>query len=104
MRIYSEITKKEYKTVDECLAAEKKYAEDQKALQKEEKEKAATKKMRADEVQNAYAKVCEAQKEYIKLRNAFVEDYGYFHMTYRSSDDIPFFNFFEDFFRFPSVT
>ena len=99
MRIYSEITKKEYKTVDECLAAEKKYAEDQKALQKEEKEKAAAKKMRADEVQAAYAKVCEAQKEYIKLRNAFVEDYGYFHMSYYEPNVTSPFSIFEDLFR-----
>ena len=27
--------------------------------------------------------------KYIELRNQFIEDYGYFHMTYRDSEDVP---------------
>ena len=81
MKIYSEKTKKEYSTVDECLAAEKEVDD--------ENEKSAEKRDRAKEIEDAYTKYREDYAKYIELRNQFIEDYGYFHMTYRDSEDVP---------------
>ena len=75
MKIYSEKTKKEYSTVDECLAAEKEFDDENEKLRLEKEAKAAEKRDRAKEIEDAYMK--------------YREDYGYFHMTYRDSEDVP---------------
>lgn len=60
MRIISDITGKEYKTVDECLKAEKEYKE---AKAKAEKEKAELQAKK----DAAYQKAIDACDEYLKL-------------------------------------
>ena len=86
MRILSEKTKKEYATVEECLADEAKY-DAMVAKKKEEAEKkAAERKERAKEVEEAYKAAREAEKHYVELRNKFVKDYGSFHMTYHTTE------------------
>ena len=60
MRIISDITGKEYKTVDECLKAEKEYK-----LLKEEEEKAKKELEKAKD--EAYKKAIDACDEYLKL-------------------------------------
>lgn len=72
MRIISDITGCEYKTVDECLAAEKKFLEE-----KESKEKAA-KELEAKK-DEAYKKAIAACDEYLKLCGVELEfnDHGY---------------------------
>ena len=98
MKIYSEKTGKEYATVDACIAAEQEYDE-KVAKEKEEKEKAATeRKERAAEVEAAYKAVLEANKEYRKKLNEFVDTYGSFHLTVRTGDDNPF-NLFDNIFN-----
>lgn len=75
MIISSEITGKTYKTVDECLAAEKKFIEEKKA--KEEAAKAVKEfEAKKDE---AYKKAIAACDEYLKLCGIEVEfgDHGY---------------------------
>ena len=87
MRIYSELTNKDYKTVDECLAAEKEHKDQ---LQKQEAEKKALTEKRAErakEVEAAYKAAVDAQKKYLELRNQFIEDYHSYHMTYSSVCD-----------------
>ena len=86
MIIYSDKTGKKYKTVEECEAAEKEY--DAAIAKKEEQKKQleADKKMRAGEVVDAYKAAKEAEKKYVKLRNEFIRDYGYFHMSFRDSE------------------
>lgn len=89
MRIYSEITGQNYATVEACQAAEIDF-NNKLALKKAEQNKLSLeKKTRADAVAAAYKTVKDAEKAYLKLRNEFVKDYGYFHMTYRDSDAIP---------------
>ena len=68
MIISSEITGKTYKTVDECLAAEKKFVEEKEAAKELEAKK--------DE---AYKKAIAACDEYLKLCGIEVEfsDHGY---------------------------
>lgn len=60
MRIISEITGKEYKSVDECLAAEKKFLDDKVAKEKAAKDLEAKKEA-------AYKKAIDACDEYLKL-------------------------------------
>ena len=92
MKIISEKTKKEYATVEECLAAEAEY-DLAVAKQKEEAEKKAEeRKNRAKEVEDAYLAAREAEKKYLELRNKFVKDYGSFHMTYRTTEAPSFFD------------
>ena len=68
MRIISEITGKEYKTVEECLAAEEEF-EAKVAAEKAEKERLKLEKeSRREEIQAAYI-------NYVELRDAYIKDY-----------------------------
>lgn len=90
MKILSEKTNKEYASVEECLAAEEEF-DKQVALEKAKKEELTNaRKERAKEVEDAYKTILEAQKHYRELLNAFVKDYGSFHMTLRTGDGNPF--------------
>lgn len=99
-KVYSDILKRPFDTVDELVEAEKKYHE----LELEKEAKAQQKKHRAEEVEQALkdlekAKIeareilVEANKKssevikvaednYRQLKNKFIEDYGSFHMSY----------------------
>ena len=100
MKYYSEITKQFYDNADACTLAEK--LEKEKIAEQEAEKKALTeaKATRAKEVTEAYKAVREAQKNYDELRNKFVQDYGYFHMSFTDPDEKTPFSFFEDIFRF----
>lgn len=99
MKYYSEITKQFYDDADSCTTAE----ETAKAtIEKQEAEKKALaeqKAARAKEVTEAYKAAREAQKTYDTLRNEFVKDYGYFHMSFTDPNEKSPFSFFEDVFR-----
>lgn len=108
MVIFSEKTNKKYASVDECLADEqvfdKEQAERKAAAEKalaeakaKKEELAKTRKERAQEVEEAYKSILDAQKNYRKVLDAFVRDYGSFHMTLRTGEGNPF-DFFENFF------
>ena len=102
MRIFSEKTGKEYKTVEECVAAEKEFDE---AVAKEEARKenlAKERKARAKEVEDAMKAVYEARKVYQEKADAFKRDYGGFHMTIRTGDGNPF-DLLEPFFSLPGL-
>ena len=88
MRIYSEITGKEYKTVEECEKAEDAYQVEQAAKAAKEDKLKKERKERAAEVDAAY-------KNYMKLLNDFVKDYGSYHVSFRSDDGL-----FTDFFKY----
>ena len=82
MIISSEITGKTYKTVEECLAAEKKFAEEKEAKEKAAKELEAKKDA-------AYKKAIAACDEYLKLCGIEVEfgDHGY-RLKYHSDGSL----------------
>lgn len=88
MKYVSEITGKVYNTEDECLKAEKDFAEAKAKAEAEEKAKTAARSKRAKEVEAAYNAAVEASKAYKELLVKFVEDYGSFHMTYDSTDNL----------------
>lgn len=93
MRILSEKTGKEYQTVEECVAAEKEFDEAVAAEKARKENLAKERKERANEVEEAYKAVLEAQKAYKAKLDAFVKDYGSFHMTLKTGDLNPFDNF-----------
>lgn len=97
MKFYSDKTRKFYDTEKECLKAEKEL-DDKLALEKAKKEELSNaRKVRAEEVEKAYKSVLEAQKHYREVLNAFLKDYGSFHMTLHTGDSNPF-DLFESFF------
>ena len=89
MKILSEKTKKFYDTVEACVEAEAAWDAEQAKIEAEKKALAEARKDRAKEVEDAYRKAREAEKDFIRLRNAFVKDYGSFHMTIREQDAPP---------------
>ena len=88
MRIYSEKTNKEYKTVEECQKAENEWDVEQVAKKAKEAKLAETRKERAKEVDAAY-------RHYLELLNAFLADYKTYHYSYRGDDGL-----FTDFFKY----
>lgn len=90
MIIISELTGKEYKTMDECLKAEKDFLK-----KKEEEEKA--KKAYEEELDKAYHDAIAACDKYLKLRGIEIkEDEDSFIATFRGKDgDELFERFFE---------
>ena len=88
MKYYSEITRKTYDSAEACEKAEAEVeaarVEKEAAAKKKSEERAA----RAKEVEDAYQSYLDAQKvaneknkEYKKLLDAFLKDYGYYHST-----------------------
>ena len=80
---YSDVTKKYYESEDALIAAETEVIKAQKAAE----EKNKVRKERAQEVENAYKNVVEAQKKYLELRNKVVKDYGSYHTTFNEIID-----------------
>lgn len=73
--VYSNKTKKAYKSIEEARAAEAEY--DKAAAEKAKK--ASERESRAKEVTEAY-------KHAQELYQAFIKDYGSFHYTFTSND------------------
>ena len=93
-KYYSEKTKKDYSTEEDCLAAEKEYDE---ANAAKEKERAIVKKD-ADEINKAYEELKNARKKYNDLVNKFIKEHKSYHLTVSDKD---FFDtFFDNFWLF----
>lgn len=81
MIIISELTGKEYKTVDECIKAEKDFLK-----KREEEEKA--KKAHEEELDKAYHDAIAACDKYLKLRGIEIEeDENSFIATFKGNDN-----------------
>lgn len=98
MKFYSELTKKLYDSNEACEKAEADYKQQLDEAEAKKKELAETKAARAKEVTDAYKKAREAQKEYEKLRNSFVQTYGAYHLSFTDPEERV--SFFENFFTF----
>ena len=80
MIIISELTGKEYKTMEECLKAEKDFLK-----KKEEEEKA--KKAHEEELDKAYEEAIAACDKYLRLRGIEIEeDENSFIATFRNKE------------------
>lgn len=85
MKILSEKTNETYKTVAECVAAEKAYDE---KVAKEKAERAAAEKnrqKRKDEVEQARKDAEKAISKYINLSAKYDKDYGHEYKNLSSS-------------------
>lgn len=89
MIITSEKTHKTYETVEECIAAEKAFDEEQARKEKAQKQLQSERKARAEEIEVARKAMNEAQNNYRKLVEAFVRDYKSYHTTILSVKDLP---------------
>ena len=89
MKYYSEKLNKVFDTTEALESAEKDYQ----AKEAEKAKLTEVKKQRADEIKLAYKKTMDAREQarkiikeaddnYYKLRDKFVEDYGSYHMSY----------------------
>ena len=80
-KYYSDVTKKFYDVSEEAEKEEAKEAE-KTALELKKKEQKAAK---AKEIEKAYQDYIDAYEHYADLRDAFIEEYGSFHMTYKNN-------------------
>lgn len=112
---YSNKLKKVFNSIEDLKAAEKE-ADDKVSRQSLLTEKRKSDAKAVEDAYKEYVKTMseanktieEAKKKYIDLRNKFVKDYGYFHMTYSDNncEDLSlslyenFINTWRDFFNF----
>lgn len=108
MKIFSEKTNKEYKTVEECVKAEKEFDE-KVAAEKAAKEKAlaekkakeetalATRKVDAEKVDAARKAAIEANKAYHDELAKFCDKWGAYHRTFKVDGNLN--NLWDDFFN-----
>ena len=87
MRIISEKTNKEYKTIAECLEAEKEYDAKVQAEKEKKDQLAKERTERAKAVEAAYDAAMEAADKYYEELKKFCDDYGAFHRSYFSNKD-----------------
>ena len=97
MRIqyYSDMLNQYFDTEAAAIEAEKAEAEKRALIEKAKAEKEAKakkaaeeRKARAKEIEVAHKAMIEAEKTYNELVDAFVKDFGSYHMTYSSSQDL----------------
>ena len=88
MKFYSDVTKKFYNSADECEKEENALQVELAAKAAKEDKLKKERKQRAEEVNEAY-------KNYMKLLNNFVKDYGSYHLSLRGDDGL-----FTDFFKY----
>lgn len=97
MRIqyYSDMLNQYFDTEAAAIEAEKAEAEKRALIEKAKAEKEAKakkaaeeRKARAKEIEAAHKTMIEAEKTYNSLVDAFVKDFGSYHMTYSSSQDL----------------
>lgn len=81
MKYYSELTRRNYDTEQECIDAEKEINE-LKLVRKERAEEITDAIKEAEEALKVYHEKCDVVDE---LRNKFIKDYGSFNMSYKTS-------------------
>lgn len=97
MKYYSEKLNKLFDTQEACARAEKEHEKAVAEVEAKKKALADERAKRAKEVESAYNAVIAAKKDYQKVLNDFVKDYGSFHMTLKTGENNPF-NLFDSLF------
>lgn len=88
MKYFSEKLNKVFESEQECVDAEQKFEIEEKEKAEKEKELAKTRKERAHEIEEQYKKIMDDRKEYQRMIDDFVRDYGGFHCTFKSNEPI----------------
>lgn len=86
MKFYSENLHKLFDSEQELTEAETAALKEKEAEEAKKKELVETRKARAKEVEAAREAVYAARKEYYRLLDAFLKDYGSYHASYSSND------------------
>lgn len=81
MKFYSELLNKLFDSQDECAKAEEAHKAQVAKAEAEKKAKSEKRAERAKEVEAAYNAAVAAKKAYSEKLNAFIKDYGSFHLT-----------------------
>lgn len=87
MLFYSETLKKLFSSEKECREAESAYLKEKKKAEEEAKQKQTNRQKAAKEIEEQYKKVKEEYTIYRKLLKEFIDEYGYYHMSLKWSDD-----------------
>lgn len=100
MKFYSEVLDKMFDTAEALTEAEEAKGKAEEEKKAKEKKLAEERKARAKEVEDALKAAHEAQNKYFELRDAFVKDYGSYHMTIKDTNSKDNFNWlFGDLFK-----
>ena len=86
MKYVDEYTNKMYDNANDCIAAEKEYVAMKQKKQQEQEQKAAERKARAAEVEEARKAMNTAQHKYHEVLEAFIKDYGSYHLSLKGED------------------
>ena len=97
MKFYSEKVNKVFDTQEDCLKAEKDYEDEKAKKELAKKQKDEARAARAKEVEEAFNAMMKAKDHYTEILNAFVHDYGAFHMTVKDVPGNGFLKLFDDF-------
>lgn len=98
MIYYSEKLGKGFETEEKCLEAEEAYEKEKAEKAAAEAKKKEERASRAEEIEKAFEELKDAQKKYNELLREFIKDYGSYHTTFRTIDDVPnIFKLFEPF-------
>lgn len=89
MKYYSEETKKMYNSEKECADATTAFLKEKEQAEAEAKAKKEKRSERAKEVELAREKMRDAQKNYADVLNQFVKDYGTYHWSTSSVEELP---------------
>jgi hypothetical protein len=96
MKYFSEKTKKLYDSEEKLREEETAFDAKQAKIVAEKKALAEARKERAAQIEAAYkewqdkeAEAYESKKNFLEMRNAFIKDYGSFHMTVRNTEAVP---------------
>ena len=98
MKYYSDVTRKFYNTAEDCEKEEKQAIKQEEEKKLAEQRKNEARAVAAKNVEEKRLVMVKAQKDYKEAIEAFYKQYGSYHFTSKSFDDIPhLFNAFFDF-------
>lgn len=89
MKYFSDVLNKVFETEKECVAAEKKYLSEQEEKKKAETAKRERRAEAAKRVEAAQQIMRDAQTAYRKELEEFCKEYGTYHYSTDSFDNIP---------------
>ena len=81
MKYYSDILNRLFDSQEDCAKAEEAHKAQVAKAEAEKKAKTEKRAARAKEVEEFYKAAVEAKKAYTEKLNAFIKDYGSFHLT-----------------------
>lgn len=86
MKYYSDVTQRFYDNAEACVKAEKDAIAAQEKEKKEKERLANERKTRAAEVEDARKAMVAAQKKYQEVLEAFIKQFGSYHLSLDGED------------------